>query len=81
MASETVFLLKVVKGLSPKFLASYLQLHINSVYQAKSTVKNIAKQIVLRSVNFNNILSQEWNNLRDDIKPLPSPISFKKSIT
>ena len=54
------------------------------MYQTRSTAKNIVKQTASRTVNFNNTFSpccsQEWNNLRDDIKSLPSPISFKKAL-
>ena len=39
--------------------------------------------LITYAVNFNNIFfprySQEWNNFSDDIKPLHSPISFKKT--
>ena len=74
----------LVKGLSPKYLTLYLQLRINPNYETRSTAKNIVKQTASRTVNFNNTLfrrcSQEWNNLSDDIKSLPSPISFKKAL-
>ena len=74
----------LVKGLSPKYLTLYLQLNINPIYETRSTAKNIVKQTASRTVNFNNTLfrrcSQEWNNLSDDIKSLPSPISFKKAL-
>ena len=85
MASETVFFFyKIVKGLSPKYLTSHLQLHNNPIYQTRSTAKNIVKLTASRTVNFNNsffpLCSQEWNNLSDDIKSLPSPISFKKAL-
>ena len=72
------FFYKIVKGLSPKYLTSYLQLHNNPIYQTRSTAKNIVKQTASRTVNFNNSFfsrcSQEWNNLSDDIKSSPSPI-------
>ena len=78
------FFYKIVKGLSPKYLTSYLQLHNNPIYQTRSTAKNIVKLTASRTVNFNNsffpLCSQEWNNLSDDIKSLPSPISFKKAL-
>ena len=84
MASETVFFYKIVKGLSPKYLTSHLQLHNNPIYQIRSTAKNIVKLTASRTYNFNNsfflLCSQEWNNLSDDIKSLPSPISFKKAL-
>ena len=77
------FLYKIVKCLLPKYLTSYLQLHNNPIYQTRSTAKNTVKQIASRTVNLNNRFlprcSQEWNNLCDDIKSLPSPISFKKA--
>ena len=45
MALETCFFYKIVKGLSPKYLTSYLQLHNNKIYQTQqSTAKNIVKQ-------------------------------------
>ena len=47
------FLYKIVKGLSPKYLTWYLQLHINLIYQTRPTAKNIAKQTASRTVNFN----------------------------
>ena len=75
---------KIVKGLLPKYLTSYLELHNNSIYQTRSTVKNIVKQTTSRTVNFNNTFfprcSEERNNLSDDIKSLSSPISFKKAL-
>ena len=78
------FFNKIVKGLLPKYLTSYLQLHNNPIYQTRSTAKNIVKLTASRTVNFNNsffpLCSQEWNNLSDDIKSLPSPISFKKAL-
>ena len=78
------FFNKIVKGLLPKYLTSYLQLHNNPIYQTRSTAKNIVKLTASRTVNFNNsffpLCSQEWNNLSDDIKSLPSPISFKKEL-
>ena len=81
------FFYKIVKGLSPKYLTSYLQLHSNPIYQTKSTGKNIVKQTASRTVTFNNIFflrcSQGHNlknNLSDDIKSLPSPLSFKKAL-
>ena len=73
-----------MKGLSPKYLTSYLQLHNNPIYQNRSTANNIVKQTPSRTVNFNDIFfprcSQEWNNLSNDIKSLPSPTSFKKAL-
>ena len=85
MASETVFFFyKIVKGLSPKYLTSHLQLHNNPIYQTRSTAKNIVKLTASKTVNFDNsfspLCSQEWNNLSDDIKSLPSPVSFKKAL-
>ena len=78
------FFYKIVKGLSPKYLTLYLQLHNNPIYQTRSTAKNIVRQAASRIVNFNNTFftrcSQEWSNLSDDIKSLPSPISFKKAL-
>ena len=75
---------KIVKGLSPKYLTLYLQLHNNPIYLNRSTAKNIVKQTASRVVHFNNkffpCCSQEWNNLSDDIKSLTSPISFKKAL-
>lgn len=45
---------------------------------------NIVKRTSLKSGNFNNTFfphfSQERNNLCNDIKSLPLPISFKKSL-
>ena len=80
---ELCFLYKIVKGLSPKYLTWYPQLHNNPIYQTRSTVKNILKQTASRTANFYNTFfpccSQEWNNLSGDIKSLPLPISFKKS--
>ena len=73
-----------MKALSPKYLTSHLQLHDNPIYQTRSTAKNIVKLTASRTVNFNNsffpLCSQEWNNLSDDIKSLPLPISFKKAL-
>ena len=73
-----------MKGLLPKYLTSHLQLHNNSIYQTRSTAKNIVKLTASRTVNFNNsflpLCSHEWNNLSDEIKSLPSPISFKKAL-
>ena len=67
-----------------KSWTSYLQLLNNSIYKTRSTAKNIVKLTASRTVNFNNsffpLCSQEWNNLSDDIKSLPSPISFKKAL-
>ena len=78
------FFLKIVKGHSPKYLTSYLQLHDNPIYQIRSTAKNTVKQTVSTTDNFKNTFSssssQEWNNLNDDIKSLPSPMSFKKTL-
>ena len=78
------FSYKIVKGLLPKYLTSYLQLHNNPIHQTRSTAKNIVKLTVSRTVNFNNsffsLCSQEWNNLSDGIRSLPSPISFKKAL-
>ena len=75
---------KIVKGLSPKYLISDLQLHSNPIYQTRSPATNIVKQTASRTVNLNKKIfprgSQEWNNLSDDIKSLPSPISFKKAL-
>ena len=74
-----------MKGLWPKYLTLYLQLHNNPINQSRSTAKNIVKLTASRTitVNFNNsfflLCSQEWNNLSDDIKSLPLPISFKKA--
>ena len=48
------FFYKIVKGLSPKYLTSYLQLHNNPIYQTRSIAQNIVKQTVLRPVKFNN---------------------------
>ena len=84
MASENVIFYKIVKVLSTRYLTSYLQLHGNPIYQTRSTAKNIVKLTASRAVNFNSsffpLCSQEWNNLSDDIKSLPSPISFKKAL-
>ena len=59
-----------MKGPSPKYLTSCLQLHNNQIHQARSTAKNIVKQIASRTVNFDNTFfprcSQKWNNLSDD---------------
>ena len=79
-----VYFYKIVKGLSPKYLTSYLQLHNNPSYQTRSIAKNIVKLTASRTVNFNNsffpLCSQKWNNLSDGIKSLPSPISFKNAL-
>ena len=73
-----------MKRLSPKYLKSYLQLHNNPSYQSRFTAKYAVKQTASRIDNFNSTFfphcSQEWNNLSDDIKSLPSPISFKKAL-
>ena len=53
IASENFFLYKIVKGLSPKYLTSYLQLHDNPINQTRSTVKNSLKLTASRTVNFN----------------------------
>ena len=78
------FFYRIVKGLSPKYLTSYLQLHNNPIYLTRSTTKNIVKLTASRAVNFNNsffpLCSHKWNNLNDDIKSLPPPISFKKAL-
>ena len=75
------FFYKIVKGLSPKYLISYLQLHNNPIYQTRSTAKNNVKLTASRTVNFNNsffpLRFQEWNNLSDDIKSLPSQYHLK----
>ena len=73
-----------MKGLLPKYLTSHLQLCNNPIYQTRSTAKNIVKLTASRTVNFNNsflpLCSHEWNNLSDDIRSLPLPISFKKAL-
>ena len=46
------FFYKIVKGLSPKYLTLYLQLHNNPIYLARSTAKNIVKQTASRAVHF-----------------------------
>ena len=73
-----------MKRLSPKYLKSYLQFHNNPSYQSRFTAKYAVKQTASRIDNFNSTFfphcSQEWNNLSDDIKSLPSPISFKKAL-
>ena len=48
------FFYKIVKGLSPKYLTSYLQLHYNPIYQTRSTAENIVKLTASRTVNFHN---------------------------
>ena len=84
MASGNVFFYRIVKGLSPKYLTLYLQLHNNPICETRSTAKNIVKLTASRTVNFHNsffqLCSQEWNNLSDGIKSLPSPISLKKAL-
>ena len=74
MASETVFALQ----------GCDLQLQNNPIYPTRSTAKNIAKQTASRTFNFSNTFfphcSQNWNNLSDGIKSLPSLISFKKAL-
>ena len=44
------FFYKIVKGLSPKHLTSYLQLRNNPIYQTRSTAKNIVKQTASRQL-------------------------------
>ena len=78
-----MFFYKIVKGLSPKYLNSHLQFQNNPIYPTRSTAKNIVKKTASRTFNFNNIFphcSQEQNNLSDEIKSLPSPISFRKPL-
>ena len=76
------FFYKIVKGLSPKYLTSYLQLHNNPIYQTRSTAKNIVKLTASRTVNFNNsffpLCSQEWNNLSGHQNHYPYQCHFKK---
>ena len=76
------FFYKIVKGLSPKYLTLYLQLHNNPIYQTRSTAKNIVKQAASRIVNFNNTFltrcSQEWNNLSDDMNHYPRQYHLRK---
>ena len=75
---------KIVKWLSPKYLTSHLQLHNNPIYQTRSAAKNTVRLTASRTVNFDNsfflLCSQEWNNLSDNIKSLPSQISFKRAL-
>ena len=54
---ELCFFYKIVTGISPKHLASHLQLHNNPIYQTRSTGKNIVKLTASRTVNFNNSFS------------------------
>ena len=49
---------KIVKGLSPKYLTSYLQIYNNPIYQTRPTAKNIVKQTASRTLNFNNTFFQ-----------------------
>ena len=73
---------KIVKGLSPKYKTSYLQLHSNPIYQTRSTAKNIVKLTASRTVNFNNsffpLCSQEWNKLSGNQNHYPYQYHFKK---
>ena len=66
------FFYKVLKGILPKYLTSYLELLNNPIYQTRSTAKDIVKQTASRTVNSNNTFfprcSQDWSNLSDDIK-------------
>ena len=59
----------------------YIQLYSNLIYQTRS--KNIVEQTASGTFNFNNTFfprcSQGWNNLIDDMKSLPSPLSFKNA--
>ena len=75
---------KLWKDFRTKYLTSYLQLYNNPIYLTKFAAKDIVKQTTSRTVNFNNTFfvrcSQEWNNLSEDIKSLPSYISFKKAL-
>ena len=48
------FFYKTVKGLSPKYLTSCLQLHNNPIYQTRSIGKSIVKQTASRTANYNN---------------------------
>ena len=69
-----------MKGLLPKYLTLQLELHSKSIKQTKSTENNIVKETVNFNKTFFPCCSQEWKNLGDDIKSLPSPISFKKAL-
>ena len=78
MTSETVFLLQNCE----RTFAGILNIVRHENKYCKYV--NIVKETASRTVNFNNTFFprcyQEWSNLSDDIKSLPSSISFKKAL-
>ena len=68
-----------MKGFPPKYLTSYLQLYKYPVYQTRSAAKNIGKRLSREELTL--IIHFSHAALKNgDIKLLPSPISFKKTL-
>ena len=76
---KLVFFYKIVKGLAPSYLQSYLLLDNERTYNTRSSLRNTIKTFATRTSTFFPYCTKEWNELNDEIKKIESIKKCKKN--
>ena len=80
--NKLIFFYKIVNGLLPKYLQSFLETYSQKTYSLRSQSSDKLKSIPCRTKTFKNTFSpyciDEWNNLDKEIRNAKSLYKFKK---
>ena len=80
--SKLIFFYKIVNGLLPNYLYSYLHFSSKEIYPLRSAASSKLRQFSSRTISFKNTFFpyciNEWNNLKADIRNAKSLNIFKK---
>ena len=74
---KLVFFYKIVKGLAPSYLQSYL---LPDNERTCNTIKTFVTRTSTFRATFFPYCTKEWNQLNDDIKKIESIKKFKKTL-
>ena len=79
---KLVFFYKIVKGLAPSYLQSYLLPDNERTYNTRSSLRNMIKTFPTQTSTFRATFfpyyTKEWNQLNDDITKIESIENSKK---
>ena len=81
---KLVFFYKIVKGLAPSYIQSYLLPDNERTYNARSSLRNTIKTFATRTSTFLTTFflycTKEWNQLNDDFQKIESIKKLKKTL-
>ena len=81
---KLVFFNKILKGLAPSYLQSYLLPDNARTFNTRSSLRNTIKTFTTRTSIFRAIFfpycTKEWSQLNDNIKKIESIKKFKKTL-